>query len=60
MFPCLALIAIGMGVLRHLCAPAFLGNVGSVFGIGFGSAYPAFAAYILEHGGCPSARRCLW
>jgi MFS family permease len=49
MFPCLVLIAIGMGVLAISARLPFLVTSAVLFGIGFGSAYPAFAAYILEH-----------
>ena len=49
MYPCLALIAIGMGVLAMSAQLPFLVTSAVLFGIGFGSAYPAFAAHILEH-----------
>jgi MFS family permease len=49
MFPCLALIAAGMGLLAVSAQLPFLVASAVVFGIGFGSAYPAFAAYVLDH-----------
>jgi MFS family permease len=50
MFPCLALIAIGMGVLAVSARLPFLVTSAVLFGIGFGSAYPAFAATFLNSG----------
>jgi MFS family permease len=48
LLPCLGLIAVGMALLAVSARLPFLVLSAVIFGTGFGSAYPAFAAYILE------------
>jgi MFS family permease len=48
LLPCLGLIAVGMALLAVSARLPFLALSAVIFGTGFGSAYPAFAAYILE------------
>jgi MFS family permease len=48
LLPCLGLIAAGMTLLAVSARIPFLILSAVIFGTGFGSAYPAFAAYILE------------
>jgi len=48
LLPCLGLIAIGMGLLAVSAQLPCLLLSAVIFGTGFGSAYPAFAAYVLE------------
>lgn len=47
--PCLALVALSLAILA--ATPGRTGMVVSAltFGVGFGLAYPAFAAYVMEH-----------
>jgi MFS family permease len=47
--PCLALIAIGLFVLAFASSRALLVLSALVFGAGFGTAYPAYAAYVMKH-----------
>jgi MFS family permease len=48
LLPCLALIAVGMALLAVSARLPCLILSAVIFGTGFGSAYPAFAAYVLE------------
>lgn len=47
--PCLALVAVSLAWMAF--TPGRTGMIGSaaVFGVGFGLAYPAFAAYVMQH-----------
>jgi MFS family permease len=47
--PCLALIVVGYTLLSIGGTRLWLMASAIVFGIGFGSAYPSFAAYVLQH-----------
>ena len=47
--PCLVLIAAGMAVLSVGGARIWLVISAIVFGLGFGTAYPVFAAYVMAH-----------
>jgi MFS family permease len=55
LFPSLALIALGLALLAASATRAGLVASAVVFGSGFGSAYPAFAAHVMTH--VDSARR---
>jgi MFS family permease len=55
LFPSLALIALGLMLLAASATRAGLIAAAIVFGSGFGSAYPAFAAHVMTH--VDSARR---
>ncbi len=48
LLPCLALIAISVGLLALSPGLPVMITSAVLFGVGFGSAYPVFAAYILE------------
>ncbi len=48
-FPCLALVAMGLGLLALGGTRPILIASALVFGTGFGSAYPAFIAYVMRH-----------
>jgi len=47
--PCLGLITVGLALLAIGGTWAWQVASAIVFGIGFGSAYPIYAAYLLEH-----------
>jgi MFS family permease len=47
--PCLALIAAGMALLAVGGSLFWLVTSAVVFGLGFGTAYPVFVAYVMEH-----------
>jgi MFS family permease len=47
--PCLVLIAAGMSLLAVGGSLFWLVTSAIVFGLGFGTAYPVFAAYVMEH-----------
>lgn len=47
--PCLALIVIGYGLLAIGGTRPWMIASAVLFGIGFGSAYPVYAAYVLQH-----------
>jgi MFS family permease len=47
--PCLVLIAGGMALLAVGGSMFWLVTSAIVFGLGFGTAYPVFAAYVMEH-----------
>ena len=53
--PCLALIAIGLGILVVADGRAELVASALAFGAGFGTAYPVYAAYVMNH--VPANRR---
>ena len=46
--PCLALIAVGLGLLASASSLAWLVVSAIVFGIGFGTAYPGFVAFVMR------------
>jgi MFS family permease len=46
--PCLALIAVGLALLASASSLAWLVVSAIVFGIGFGTAYPVFVAYVMR------------
>jgi predicted MFS family arabinose efflux permease len=46
--PCLALIALGLGLLAAASGLVWLIASAIVFGIGFGTAYPVFVAYVMR------------
>ena len=46
--PCLVLIAAGLGLLRRTVSRGTLVTSAIVFGLGFGTAYPVFVAYVLR------------
>jgi MFS family permease len=46
--PCLALIAVGLALLASASTPTVLVASAVVFGVGFGTAYPVFVAYIMR------------
>jgi MFS family permease len=46
--PCLALIAVGLALLAVASTLAALAASAIIFGIGFGTAYPVFVAYIMR------------
>jgi MFS family permease len=46
--PCLALIAVGLGLLALASSLAWLVASAVVFGAGFGTAYPVFVAYVMR------------
>jgi MFS family permease len=46
--PCLALIAVGLAVLASASSLAWLVVSAIVFGVGFGTAYPVFVAYVMR------------
>jgi MFS family permease len=46
--PCLALIAVGLTLLASASSLAWLVVSAIVFGIGFGTAYPVFVAYVMR------------
>jgi MFS family permease len=48
LLPCLALIAAGLALLALPATRTSLALSAVVFGIGFGSAYPAYAAYVMR------------
>jgi MFS family permease len=47
--PCLALIAAGVALLAAGGSLFWLVTSAVVFGLGFGTAYPVFVAYVMEH-----------
>jgi MFS family permease len=47
--PCLVLIALGLAILAVRGTTAWLVTSAVVFGLGFGTAYPAFAALVMSH-----------
>jgi MFS family permease len=49
LFPSLVLIAVGLALLAVSATRPALVAAAIVFGTGFGSAYPAFAAYVMGH-----------
>ena len=49
LIPCLALIVIGYGLLAIGGTQPWILASAVVFGVGFGSAYPVYAAYVLQH-----------
>ena len=49
LFPSLTLIALGLALLAASATRPGLVAAALVFGAGFGSAYPAFAAYVMSH-----------
>ncbi len=49
LIPCLALIVIGYGLLAISGTRPWLVASAVIFGLGFGSAYPMFTAFVLEH-----------
>ena len=53
--PCIVLAVVGYGLLAIGGSRAMFIAAAVVFGLGFGSAYPIFAAYVIQHVG--SARR---
>ncbi|MCU1384959.1 MAG: hypothetical protein JWL71_3656 [Acidobacteria bacterium] len=46
--PCLALIAVGLALLSAASNLAWLIASATVFGVGFGTAYPVFVAYVMR------------
>jgi MFS family permease len=46
--PCLALIAVGLSLLAHASSLAWLAASAIIFGVGFGTAYPVFVAYVMR------------
>jgi len=46
--PCLALIAVGLAMLAAASSVAWLAASAIVFGVGFGTAYPVFVAYVMR------------
>jgi MFS family permease len=46
--PCLALIALGLALLASASSLAWLVASAIVFGVGFGTAYPVFVAYVMR------------
>jgi MFS family permease len=46
--PCLALIAVGLALLASASSLAWLVVSAIVFGVGFGTAYPVFVAYVMR------------
>jgi len=46
--PCLAVIAVGLALLSAASSLAWLVVSAIVFGIGFGTAYPVFVAYVMR------------
>jgi MFS family permease len=53
--PCFAIASAGLGLLALAESRAGLGLAAVVFGVGFGSLYPAFVAHVMRH--TPPARR---
>lgn len=51
LFPCLALVVVGFGLLALGGTRPLLVASALVFGVGFGSAYPVFIAYVMRHVG---------
>lgn len=49
LFPCLALVVVGFGLLALGGTRPLLIASAITFGIGFGSAYPVFIAYVMRH-----------
>jgi MFS family permease len=49
LMPCLVLIAAGLGLLAVRATRGWLVFSAVVFGVGFGSAYPVYAAYVMSH-----------
>jgi MFS family permease len=49
LIPCLALIVIGYALLATGGTRPWMLAAAVVFGVGFGSAYPMYAAYVLQH-----------
>ncbi|MGH9461601.1 MAG: MFS transporter [Vicinamibacteria bacterium] len=49
LLPCLALTAMGLGLLVPGGALVWLLASAVVFGLGFGSAFPVYSAYIMQH-----------
>jgi MFS family permease len=49
LLPCLVLIAVGLGLLAVRATRGWLVFSAVVFGVGFGSAYPVYAAYVMSH-----------
>jgi len=46
--PCLVLIALGLAMLANASSLAWFAVSAIVFGLGFGTAYPVFVAYIMR------------
>ena len=59
LLPCLVLISGGMALLAVGGTMFWLVTSAVVFGLGFGTAYPVFAAYVMEHVDPPPPRRRL-
>src|SRR5258708_38601567 len=55
--PCLVLIAAGLALLSAASSVAFLVASAAGFGVGFGTAYPAFVAYAMRAGSAASRGR---
>lgn len=49
LLPCLGLISLGLLLLALTATKVSLVVSAVVFGLGFGTAYPAFAAYVMKH-----------
>jgi MFS family permease len=49
LIPCLALIVVGYALLATSGTRPWLLASAVIFGVGFGSAYPVYAAYVLQH-----------
>ena len=49
LIPCLALIVVGYALLAMSGTRPWLLASAVIFGVGFGSAYPVYAAYVLQH-----------
>jgi MFS family permease len=49
LYPCLVLIAIGLGILASWDTRRGMIASGLVFGVGFGAAYPVYVAHVLRH-----------
>jgi MFS family permease len=49
LIPCLALIVLGYALLAMSGTRPWLLASAVIFGVGFGSAYPVYAAYVLQH-----------
>jgi MFS family permease len=47
--PCFVLTSVGMGLLAASHSRAGMAVAAGVFGLGFGSLYPAFAAHVVKH-----------
>jgi MFS family permease len=55
LIPCLGLMAVGLGLLVPGGSLGWLLASAAVFGLGLGSAFPVYSAYVLQH--MPAARR---